>query len=137
MIMGVALLIACELDSSDNGDLDGYWQLTRIDTLSTGGSLDMREELMFWYAQHKLFGMRDNSGGNSTILYRFSLTEDSLTLSEPVIDNRNASDIVVDDYSILRPYGIYNIPESFHVDHLSGGSMTLTSKMFRFHFRKY
>lgn len=136
-LIGAVMLTACELETSDNGDLDGYWQLTMVDTLSTGGSLDMRERLMFWAVQHKILEIRDTKSANSNVMFRFSHTADSLILSEPVINLRDSSDIIVKDYALLRRYGIYNVPESLHVDHLSGGSMTLASPLFRFHFRKY
>lgn len=136
-VIGVMLLTACELETSDNGDLDGYWQLTMVDTLSTGGSCDMRERLIFWAVQHKLLEIKEGKTINQNIFFRFNHTSDSLILSEPVIDLRDSSDLVVKDYTILQPYGIYNMPESLHVDHLSSGKMTLASKLFRFHFRKY
>lgn len=30
------MFAACDIHTSDNGDLDGYWQLRSVDTLSTG-----------------------------------------------------------------------------------------------------
>ena len=33
------MFAACDIHTSDNGDLDGYWQLRSVDTLSTGCSI--------------------------------------------------------------------------------------------------
>lgn len=39
LMMGSALLNSCEVDSSDNGDLDGFWHLESVDTLATGADV--------------------------------------------------------------------------------------------------
>ena len=36
---------ACEIHTSENGDLDGYWQLHKVDTLANGSSCDMRDSM--------------------------------------------------------------------------------------------
>ena len=36
LMLGSALLNSCEVDSSDNGDLDGFWQLESVcDTVTS------------------------------------------------------------------------------------------------------
>ena len=45
---------ACTIETSDNGDLDGYWHLEQVDTLATGGKLNLSKERVFWGVQHKL-----------------------------------------------------------------------------------
>ena len=45
------MFAACDIHTSDNGDLDGYWQLRSVDTLSTGGTCDMRDSMRFWSFQ--------------------------------------------------------------------------------------
>ena len=30
-------LSSCEVETSQNGDLDGFWHLEQVDTLATGG----------------------------------------------------------------------------------------------------
>jgi hypothetical protein len=37
LILGVMALASCDLHTYSNGQLDGYWHLKEIDTLSTGG----------------------------------------------------------------------------------------------------
>ena len=44
MLVGMLVLCfqsACTLETSDNGDLDGYWHLEQVDTLATGGKLNL------------------------------------------------------------------------------------------------
>lgn len=48
-IIGIGLLLtSCDIETSDNGDLDGYWHLVRVDTLATGVSSDLSETRVFW-----------------------------------------------------------------------------------------
>ena len=39
---------ACDIESTDNGNLDGFWHLEQVDTLATGGSLNLKEQKIFW-----------------------------------------------------------------------------------------
>lgn len=137
IIMCVFLLSACEFETSDNGDLDGYWQWLSLDTLSSGECVDMRETLIFWAFEGDLLEIRDNCGSNPNVFFRFSHEADSLFIYDPILDKKDSSDIVLTDYSVLIPYAIQSMPEHFHVDHLSGSSMTLSSESFRLSFRKY
>ena len=48
-ILTTALTLAsCELETSDNGKFDGFWHLERVDTLATGGSLNLQQKRIFW-----------------------------------------------------------------------------------------
>ena len=85
--IAAVLLSACDLHSSDNGSLDGYWQLAVIDTIG-GNSVDVRENKLFWAVQGDLVEMRHLEGiitdpHHLVIHWRFSLTGDQLTLSTP------------------------------------------------------
>lgn len=139
IMWAVMLFASCELERSDNGDFDGYWQWTSVDTLATGGSLDMRSSLIFWAVGGDLLEIIDNSDNsdNEDVYFRFNLSGDSLVLYNPVIDERDSSDIELTDYSLLLPYAITTIPASFYVDHLSGSKMILLSPLYRLSFRKY
>lgn len=130
-------LYSCDIESSDNGDLDGYWQWTSVDTLATGGTEDMRSSKIFWAVQADLLEIRDNTKTHYNVFFRFSHTADSLILSEPVIDNRESNDSILEDYSILLSYGITEIPAAFYVSHLSGSKMVLYSSNYCLSFRKY
>ena len=81
LMLGSALLNSCEVDSSDNGDLDGFWHLESIDTLATGGICDYSNQRVFWGVQHKLLTVNNYKG--ESFNFRFSQTSDSLILSSP------------------------------------------------------
>ena len=51
-ILTTALALAsCELETSDNGKFDGFWHLERVDTLATGGSLNLDPKSMAYAAR--------------------------------------------------------------------------------------
>lgn len=142
ILASIVLLASCDFRTSDNGDLDGYWQLHRVDTLSTGGSCDTRDSLLFWSFQVHLMHMRDNSDNNNNkkvkpIFMRFNITGDCMTLSNPIIDLRDSSDIVLKDYELLRHWGIYDMPETMTFVKFNSSTMVLENKVLRLHFRKY
>ena len=74
------ILTSCELEMTDNGALDGNWQLRQIDTLSTGGTCDMSRSYIYWAVQNHILQVRDIDNNNliiSTILKEFGYgTED-------------------------------------------------------------
>ena len=82
LMLGSALLNSCEVDSSDNGDLDGFWHLESVDTLATGGRCDYSNQRVFWGVQHKLLTVNNYKGGSFN--FRFSQTSDSLYYLLPI-----------------------------------------------------
>ena len=147
-IYGVCVMVlltfmsACDLHTSNNGDLDGFWQLTSMDTLSTGRSGDMRSQKIFWSVQASLLEMRDLHDVNpgmchEPILFRFNHEGDRLSLSEPIANNRNISDSIVVDPVTVRFYGLSRLDETFKVLQLDADNMTLQSEFYRMYFRKY
>ena len=132
-------LSSCEFEASSNGDLDGFWQITQLDTLSTGGTTDMRERNAFWAVQHRFLEMKSPSGNaHRNVLFRFEHKGDSLILTDPYINNREESDIQVTDPAELEEFaGISQLRESFFVARLDGDKMDLQNKRFILHFRRY
>lgn len=135
--MAAVLLVSCEIQTSSNGNLDGFWQLRSLDTLATGCSTDMRGSGIYWAVQKRLLEVQDKKGMNACVFFRFSHTGDSLLLYEPYIDDRMSSDTKVEDVELLRPFGVNSLDEGFHVEMLDGGSMVLRSDKVRLWFRKY
>ncbi len=42
LIAAISLVLSsCTLETSDNGDFDGFWHLERVDTLATGNYLNL------------------------------------------------------------------------------------------------
>lgn len=128
-------VVSCDLETSNNGDLDGLWQLRSVDTLSTGASGDMRESGVYWAFQFDL--MEAQMVSEDGIFFRFTITADSLLLSDPYIDKRDSSDIALTDPTALYPYGIHALDEGFAVLSLSSSAMQLQCDELRLTFRKY
>lgn len=140
LILPIAVLFTlteCTFETSDNGDLDGYWQLTAIDTLATAHTADMRHSGIYWAVQVRLLLIRDVTVNSPNVLFRFEKTAETLTISNPVIDERDVSDIKVENPDILHPYGIYRLKETFRILQLDSQNMVLENQDFRMHFRKY
>jgi len=132
------LLSSCTLETSNNGKLDGFWQLTQLDTIATGGITDMREKNAFWAVQMHLLELKHPSGNTRlNVLFRFEHKGDSLILSDPYISNREESDVKITDPTDLYEFGIYHLREAFFIGRLTNDYMDLQSDRFRFHFRKY
>ena len=128
-----------DLKWSKNGKLDGYWHLETVDTLSTGGSCDLRQERRFWLVQGTLFELYspDIQGGQHYVSH-FLHENDQLTIYKLYMDRREEGDPAVEDVELLRPYGINQIDgELFYVEKLTGGHMTLRSEILRLTFKKF
>ena len=144
LAIGLLMLSACDIHSSDNGALDGYWQLASIDTLG-GQSSDVREKRIFWAVQGNLLEMQNWSievpnAINPMLVYHFTLKNNQLTLSAPIMYDRtdnSSNDSVVTDVAVLRQYGLMHIATSFQVLQLSHSDMTLKTERQQLHFRKY
>lgn len=149
LLMAMWLLVGAascgvDIETSDNGDLDGFWHLERVDTLATQKTVDYSGKRIFWAVQAKLLNVRDvDKDGRLGYLLRFSQTSDSLILSSPYKFNwheneqSEGGDIPVEDAEELRPYGINGLEEHYYKEALSGGKMILRSKTLRLEFRKF
>ena len=80
------LFCSCDIETSKNGDLDGFWHLERVDTISTSGSLDLSQEKLFWAFQKDLLQLR---GDKQEFYLRFNHHDNQLDLSNPhLMDQR-------------------------------------------------
>lgn len=129
-------LYSCELETSDNGDLDGMWHLVRVDTLSTSGVRQMEQEKIYWLFQFKLLQLDDKSGKLDNLLMRFEHNGDVLKLYDPYIYDRTNGDKPLTDTSLLAPFGVNALEESFTVESLQGDKMVLRTEKLRLRFRK-
>ena len=135
--MMTLVMTGCEIHTSNNGDLDGFWQLRSIDTLSTDASADARERMIYWAVQRHILEVQDKHDTRNKILFGFSQRGDSLFLYEPRVNNRDIGDTLVTNLSMLQPYGVNDFEESYLIEQLDGGQMVLKSKVLRLWFRKY
>ena len=110
-------LSSCSIESSDNGDLDGYWHLERIDTIATAGVNDLSEQRLFWSVNNKLLMLR---GDTISYFMRFRQTADSLVVFSPYLnggheDIEGGGDHLINNPALLHPYGIGRLEEHFVV----------------------
>ncbi len=124
-------------ETSGNGDLDGYWQLSQVDTLQNGASADMTGSKVFWAVQGKFLDIIDTHRSNYGYMFRFQHTADSLLLSDARVNQRELFDSLLTDVSPLRPLGVNDLAEHFLVEQLTGSRMVLRGKVLRLHFRKF
>lgn len=133
-------LMSCDLETGGNGKLDGFWHLERIDTLATGGSLDMSSERVFWSFQVRLLQLQ---GGSASFYFRFKQDGDSLTIFSPYTNEGHEETIgdggnkPVDDATVLRDYGIDDLETHYKKEALDGSRMILRSRRLRLMFRKF
>lgn len=132
---------SCELDTSDNGDLDGNWQLLSIDTLNTGGTNNMKDKQIFYAVQFHLINIYALNIKNEYIIpksfYHFSQTRDSLILYSADI-TENATYAHKDSFLTgLRPLGINSLEEHFKIETLNSKNMVLKSRELRLNFRNF
>lgn len=128
---------SCQLDMSDNGDLDGMWHLVRVDTLATSGSADMGSEKIYWSFQMRLLQLDDKSLENPSILFRFDHSDGMLRLYNPYVYDRENGDYILTDVNVLFPFGINSLDEVFTVESLKSSRMILRTDELRLSFVKY
>lgn len=133
------LLMACELETSTNGDLDGFWQLTQVDTLATGAQTDMKATGVTWSFQGRIMELRiaNKQSDERPIICQFSYNGDSLRVFNPYIIDRVKDDIKITDVTPMQCYGFSQPEETFFFQQLSSNTMILRSKYLRLSFRKY
>ena len=129
-------LSACELETSHNGKLDGWWLLTAVDTLQTGGHANVEAQQCTWAFQGRLLELRDVPGQRGDYLLSFARHGNDLLLSHPYLSARDSGDIAVQTPQPLHPYGIQTLSEQFSITTIDRRRMVLTSVSLRLYFRK-
>ena len=134
-VLSLFFLVGCELETTDNGDLDGYWHQERVDSLSSQRSVDYGQARIFWSIQFKLLQLSDLE--NNTIIYNLVYDNQQLTLANPYMFDRADGDTLVTDVEVLRRYGVNALQENMKVVSLQSDRMVLESPVLRLHFKKY
>lgn len=129
---------SCELETSGNGDLDGFWHLVQVDTLQTGGVNDTSKELFFWSFQVNLLEFSDRSYHIPIYMARFNHENGQLKVTQPCLYNRDEGNEMVTEENVkdISPYGLNALEETFRVEELSGSKMTLSNGTLRIYFKK-
>lgn len=126
------LFTACELETSDNGDLDGFWHLVEVDTLATGGVKDLHQSKMFWAFQMNLLQFT----GSGRYFARFSHENGQLIVNQPQSYDSKKGHQPITDVSVLAPLGLNDLEVQFSIEYLSGSSMILNDGTLRLQFTK-
>lgn len=131
-------LTACEIETHDNGKLDGFWHLEQIDTIATGGVSDVGQQRLFWSVQSKLVELSDHSVlPNPKYIFSFRHSDGALSLFDARISDRREGDVPLTDINIVRPFGVNMLEENFEVEALDGGKMILKSQTLRLRLKKF
>lgn len=133
--LSLIFLYGCELETTDNGDLDGYWHLEQVDSLAGQRSVDYGQSHIFWSIQFELLQLTNLE--DNTIVYKLDYNNRQLTLANPCMFDRADGDTLVTNVEVLRPYGVNSLQESFKVVSLESRKMILESPVLRLHFKKY
>ena len=138
------LLTGCSIETSDNGVLDGRWQLMEINYFDgSNRKVETKEQLISWDIQYKLISIHSMSGKlhdslTEESLCRFNYTKDSLKLSDFYRHFREADQKIDDPLTTyFQKTGINGIKANFAVLHLDSKSMLLQSDYAKLSFRKF
>lgn len=130
------LLASCDLETSDNGKLDGQWHLIQIQDLTTNQTQDLTQQYYYWQFQGKLLQLR-NTETHEQYLLRFQHDNTTLRTYEPYIYNREEGDQPITDPQPLNPFGITQIDQTFEIEHLGNKYITLKSPTVRLSLKRF
>ena len=135
-------LVSCDIETLDNGDLDGLWQLRTIEKIKTSEQTDGRQDAVRWSFQADLLMIAAETNlPFYEIICRFKHEGQTLQVSDPHFSGRFNADVnddpSVSDPADLKIYGLYKLNETFKVEKLKGDNMVLESDSVRLHFKKY
>ena len=140
IIIGIGLLFAgCDKDNQDNGNLEGFWQITQMYAVYSSSlpGTDMRQSGLTWSFQGKLLELRDVTDHQKDIVMSFEHKGGKLRVYNPYFVERDSDDIQITDATPLKSYGISQTDDTFEVVELSGEKMILSDQIFTITFRKY
>ena len=134
------LFSSCELERSVNGDLDGFWHLTAVDTLATGGHGDLSEAKVFWAFQVRLVRLRrtDTDFLDNGVVAHFTYKGNELLFSAPSWHHREQGDPLIkeEEKELLALYGVSKLEQCFKVIQLNSKRMILQTDVLRLTFDK-
>lgn len=127
IIIGIGLLTSCNAESSDNGDLDGFWVLSGRSGLT-------------WSFQGKILEFRDVNSVHPDLMAKFRHEGDLLIVYDLRVLDRDAGDqpVTESEKEDLHAYGINNmVEEQFQIRQLTSDDMHLESDSESLYFQKY
>ena len=138
-MIGLGLLLtSCDIETSNNGNLDGHWHLVRVDSLATGGTCDFSDARVFWGVQMGLIQVvdHDHDTGHYGYLFNFEHNDNSLRLYNAHKHERKDGDPLVEDVEVLAPLGINALDDLFTIENLTNNEMVLRDNLLRLWFKK-
>lgn len=140
LIAALPFMMSCKMESSDNGDLDGFWHLVQVDTLVNSKQTDLSQQKVFWSFQKDLMQLRGsiNQEPLQEFYVRFSMRGDYLSLTNLHLKDREKDDPLVDETTmpLIYPYGIHASEETFSVIKLDNDELILQNGELRLKFSK-
>jgi len=134
-----AVFSSCE--HSQNGDLDGVWYLTQVDSIQQHASISTRGEKKTWafQAQFVQFFDYNYSDWNKLVMARIEYNDDKIIINSPFIYNRVDGDIplTADSLQYLQPYFVNSIPDTFNIEKLTHKELRISDNTLRLYFEKY
>ena len=127
IIIGIGLLTSCSSESSDNGDLDGFWVLSGRPGLT-------------WSFQGKILEFRDVNSVHPDLMAKFRHEGNQLIVYDFRVLDRAAGDqpVTESEKEDLHAYGINNmVEEQFQIRQLTSDDMHLESDSESLYFQKY
>ena len=133
------LLTSCDMEPSDNGELDAMWYLVKVDSVNSGASRDYRDKRIMWSIQGKLLQMNKTERFITYYMTYFKNENGYLKLSTPFIFDRvNGDDILTEDrLDEVRGFGINSLEENFKIETLNSSQMILKDDVLRLTFERY
>ena len=141
--LGLATLASCQMETSANGDLDGFWHLEQVDTLATSHSADYSNLKVYWGIEHNLVSVSNHDMIHNWrgYYFRFKQQGDSLVLSSPYSNRwhqQQGGDIPLTQLTdTLRYCGFTALEEHFFKEKLNSENMILRNKTVRLRFTKF
>lgn len=124
------------LEHSQNDKLDGYWKLTTIDTLATGGQKNVSEQSLFMAVQGEIM-MLNNRDNGAEYIFQFNHSDSHLKIYDSRKSDRTNGDPLLADPEDLKPFGFNNLEEDFTVEKLTGGKLVINDGTLRLHLIKF
>lgn len=134
----VLLFTSCDIETSDNGQLDGYWHLVRVDTLTSGVSCDFSNTRVFWGVEMNLIQVvdHDNDSGHYGYLFNFEYKGNTLRLYNAHKHERADGDPLVENVEVLQSLGINSLDDFFTIEKLNKNDMVIKDDYLRLWFEK-
>ena len=137
----VVLFHFTSCETIDNGDLDGFWLITQVDSLQVGASHKIREARMSWSFQAHLARLFNHNvdSKQTPFMMRFEHKDGLLIMTDPIIYNRMDGDVAltIDSVHYLKPHFINSLPDTFHIETLNRTKMKIADDVVRLYFEKY